>query len=275
MNRASPPVSMFAMLRRVALLTALLCAALLSGAAPRLTLGPWLLLAGTWAGLVADAAANQHVRTRPSAPWLTGRSLALGLAALGLAGFTAAHLAPSLRLTPTLAALLLGLSALGGGAAGYTVGHRARAPRPLGTWLAVDVAVPAGVFAGGLGALVIWLRHADLSATVSATSAVRHIAATTLCWAVLIGIATAGRVRRDLARGHIAPPGVSRDLPSPLMPGLVVMIAVLLAPRLGLPPMTATTLLALKAGLGLLLAPGFAVLAALRMLGRAAGQSGH
>lgn len=212
------------------------------------------------------------------------------------------------RLAPTsaLAGVLVSAPALGGAALGASIGApraslsagalaiaacafwaagrlvdrdlaRAHAPRhrSFAGWLLVDTALPAGVAAALIGVAMAWTRLGHLDEIRPVTLA-RHLGATLLLYALLLGPAAALKVGRERLSGLVLPleparlPSVLMALPGPVVTGATLALATLLLGPLLLPAMSPAALLTWKAALGVGIGGLLALLGALR--GVSAGQ---
>lgn len=146
--------------------------------------------------------------------------------------------------------------------------HTPRTRGPAG-WLLVDTALPAGLAAALIGIAMAWTRLGHLE-EIRPLPFSRHLGATLLLYATLLGPAAALKTGRERLAGLVRlPAGASlpaglRRMPGPVITGsIMALVSLVVGPHL-LPALSLASLLLWKGVLGIIVGGGLALLGALR-----------
>jgi hypothetical protein len=229
-----------------------------------------IVAVGARSGLLLGAARAGILRVRDDGqPHLLWRLTPLP-AVVGVVAGAAAGAAATLVARGALSAWLVALGtatalALAVGRVlhrGDVTRPRARRATTLLRWTLLGTALPAGVIAAIVGALIATLRFGDVPVPPGELS--RHLAATFWAYGLLLGTGGALKTGRERLGGLVDAPTPNRDPLPALHVGGGLGVAVLwLGPTL-LPTLQPEALVGMKAALGFFVGGGLAWLGALR-----------
>ncbi len=192
-------------------------------------------------------------------------TLLSGLVAGALGAGVAAPFAVALEGYASFAIALGGAAAMVPGAAiALREVGAVRTTRALGfwRWLLLWHALPSGLLAAGAGTCALWLRLHALD-VVPPGELARHLGGTTCLYALLLGLGGAVKGYAEVHHRVVAVQLPARATPGPLVPGLALGVALLLAAPL-LPTLPFASVLALKVALGVVVGGALSALGALR-----------
>lgn len=216
-----------------------------------------LLLAARQGSLVVEDGARVHRL------WMATLPAAVVAAALG--GLTLVVPAGHTRFSVLVSGLL-------GVVVGAALSARDTRPRSARRttrfrWLVVDTALPAGLIAAALGVSVAFLRlHSEAQVTPGILG--RHLGATTVLYAVLLGLGGFAKAWSEQTAKLVVLPDHERattpNAPGPLFVGVALGVAFIVVVPWVAPPLPLDVVLALKGALGMLLGGGLSLLGAVR-----------